>query len=126
MAMEHRWNSRKSISMPVTINGAPAGPVHGRLKNIGLGGMCVSLRTRLQQNSVVELILALPQGTLSRIVRVQAMVVWAGQEAAGLMFCHFDKATIQVLQHLLYAKSEATREQVAPVLAPSTSERAQV
>ena len=100
MGMEHRWNTRTPVNVTVTLNYPLASPIRGRIRDISLGGLLVSTPGNLDRNSIVEVVLSLPEGALTRIIRLQAMVVWATANRAGLMFCHFDRAIFRVLQAL--------------------------
>lgn len=101
MGMEHRWNSRRPVSVGVAVHGPDERATIGRITDIGLGGVRLSLPLRLFRNTVLELAFTPSADLFSQPVRVQALVVWADAGGAGLMFCHLDPETLRLLRHLL-------------------------
>lgn len=105
MGMEHRCGARRVIDAGVIIDSRPAGLVHGRIRNISVGGLYVKMRpVPGMTNDRVKIIFVRHDRGVCRIYRMPAMIVRWSREGAGLMFNSLTSNSFYALLAILLAE----------------------
>ena len=104
MGIEHRWSSRKDITLKVNVYYPPIGMIDGHTRNISLEGMFIDLegvripaQARLEVGFTAEL-----HGRCTEH-RLPAYVVHANENGVGLMLQHTDYREFDALRYMLNA-----------------------
>lgn len=100
--MEQRNSQRCPVSLDVILNYGSLGLVHGRVLNIGMGGMFVETgRIQLPVFASVEASLVLESGKLLAPLQIDTIVVRCVEKGIGLMFGDLPSDTRETLQHIV-------------------------
>lgn len=103
--IDHRYSLRRTVNSEVVLKYRALGLVHGRVKDLGVGGMFVDLgRVQLPLNAVVEVSLFCKniQKGHHQTYSAEAMVVHQSDGGIGLMFLDLDPQCQIFLHDLVY------------------------
>ncbi|MHB8453615.1 MAG: PilZ domain-containing protein [Acidiferrobacterales bacterium] len=95
--MEHRWHVRRPVASRASLNGTPFGPFRARICDYGVGGVRVETPVALISNLCVELVFTVEDHGIVQLFRVPALIVWASDNAAGLMFCEINPESFRAI-----------------------------
>ena len=99
MRLEHRWSSRKEISLDVNLYYPPVGMINGTTRNISLEGMFVDTHgIDIPRQARLEVAFRTQHGNREKVHRLPAYVVHGSEGGVGLM-----------LQHVCYHEFDALR-----------------
>ncbi|BAU48847.1 hypothetical protein SVA_2297 [Sulfurifustis variabilis] len=112
--MEHRCGTRRQIDTGVIVDCRPNGLIHGRIRNISVGGLFVKMRPMpgLASDRVKVVFVRRERG-VSRIYRLPAVVMRWSREGAGLMFSELTPNAFYALLAILLAEEQRHRERAA-------------
>ncbi|HEX7045653.1 MAG TPA: PilZ domain-containing protein [Burkholderiales bacterium] len=122
MGMEHRCGTRRVIDAGVIIDSRPAGLVHGRIRNISVGGVFVRMRPIPgMTNDRVKIVFVRHDRGVCRIYRLPAVIVRWTRDGAGLMFSELTSNSFYALLAILLAEERrnASRKAAVGQSAPS-------
>src|SRR5690606_36715764 len=111
-----------SIDAGVIIDSRPAGLVHGRIRNISVGGMFVRMRPIPgMTNDRVKIVFVRHDRGVCRIYRLPAVIVRWTRDGAGLMFSELTSNSFYALLAILLAEERrnASRKSAVGQSAPS-------
>lgn len=112
--MEHRCGTRRQIDADVIVDCRPQGLVHGRIRNISVGGLFVKMRPMPGlPNDRVKVVFVRRERGVSRIYRLPAVVMRWSREGAGLMFSELTPNAFYALLAILLAEEQRERERAA-------------
>ena len=105
MGMEHRCGTRRAIDAGIIVDCRPAGLVHGRIRNISIGGLYVKMRpVRGMTNDRVKIVFVRHDHGVCRIYRLPAVIIRWSREGAGLMFSELTSNSFYALLAILLAE----------------------
>jgi hypothetical protein len=104
MGVEHRWSSRKAISMDVNLYYPPVGMINGKTRNISLEGMFVDLEgTQIPAQARLEICFTAETHGRATEHRLPAYVVHGNDRGIGLMLQHVGYREFDALRYMLNA-----------------------
>lgn len=104
MGVEHRWSSRKEISLNVNLYYPPIGMINGRTRNVSLEGMFIDLEgVRIPAQARLEVAFTAELHGRCTEHRLPAYVVHAGENGVGLMLQHVGYREFDALRYMLNA-----------------------
>lgn len=104
MAVEHRWSSRKDISMDVNLYYPPVGMINGKTRNISLEGMFVTLKgVKIPPQARLEICFSAKTRGKTTEHRLPAYVVHGSDNGVGLMLQHVGYREFDALRYMLNA-----------------------
>ncbi len=108
-SIEGRHDPRVGVDLPVDIySGSFAGPLPGRTRDVGLGGICAATGALIAAKSIQRIVLKLPDGPLE----MEAEGVWqrdSGEDSAvltGIAFVRPDDAARDRLWELVVNRAK--------------------
>lgn len=102
--MEHRWDRRHPLDIPLTLLVPGQGVVRVQSRDISLGGINIHCPgVVLRRNTLVSVVLSLREGDTLFRHALQALIVHTADNSAGLMFMDVDLETVHVVNGLLNA-----------------------
>jgi hypothetical protein len=106
--MEHRCGTRRTIDAEVIIDCRPAGLLHGRLRDISVGGLYVKTKPLAgMMNDRVQIVFVRHDDRgVCRIHRLPGAVVRWTREGAGLMFSELTSNAFYALLAVLLAEEQ--------------------
>lgn len=108
--LEHRWGKRESIGVEVGLHRVGRQPLRGRSLNISTSGIFVATFGQdLTLHAQVELVLVFSDSSVTRIKRLEAMVVRLADNGVGLAFADPSTREVQQLLALCRGHNQATR-----------------
>jgi hypothetical protein len=115
--MEHRCSRRKPVSLDAVFSYRSLGLVHGRIRNIGMGGMLVETgRIRIPVYAELATSLFLDDNSTTPL-RLDAVVVRSGEYGVGLMFDQLTSEMRDALHSFIYGNRQpAEGVEIAPSL----------
>lgn len=116
MGLEHRGGTRRAIDAGVIIDCRPAGLIHGRIRNISVGGMFVHMRPIPgMTNDRVKIVFVRHDRGVCRIYRLPAVIVRWTREGAGLMFSELTSNSFYALLAILLAEERRNASRTSAV-----------
>ncbi len=104
MGIEHRWSSRREISLDVNLHYPPVGTINGTTRNISLEGMYVDLKgVRIPPQARLEISFVAEIGGRTVEHRLPAYVVHQHDDGVGLMLQHVGYREFDALRYMLNA-----------------------
>jgi hypothetical protein len=104
VGLEHRWSTRKPVSLNAVVFHRPLGLIQVTVQDISLEGAFIRCAAvKLPHQAIVELSFALDTAGKQTIYQMQAMVIHHARNGYGLMFKNFKLEAFRALKDLLYA-----------------------
>ncbi len=104
MSVEHRWSSRKEITLDVNLYYPPVGMINARTRNVSLEGMFVELNgVQIPPQSRLEICFTAENRGKATEHRLPAYVVHQRQGGIGLMLQHVGYREFDALRYMLNA-----------------------
>jgi len=103
--IEHRWNPRFQIAIPVALNFKNGAYGHGVALDISAGGLFVKTAVRSWHGSCVDVRITVMQADQSYPVRLPSLVVHRNRNGIGVMFLELDEQADRFVAELLRANA---------------------
>ena len=104
MAVEHRWSTRKPLSIEVNLYYPPLGMINGKTRDISLEGMFVELQgVHIPPQSRLEVAFTAATNGKQTEHRLPAYVVHQRDGGIGLMLQHVGYREFDALRYMLNA-----------------------
>ena len=104
MALEHRWSTRRNVSLEGIVFHRPVGLLPVRILDIGLEGAFISGDgVELPVPGGIELTFAIDIDGRKTLYHMNAMVIHQSRDGYGVMFREFRLEAFRTLMDMLYA-----------------------
>lgn len=90
MSMEHRWGMRRPLGIDVIVDYRPAAMGRGHIADASVSGLFVKTSLLLPLHARVKLIFAVREDGVTRLHRLEAVVVRSTSDGVGLMYLQFN------------------------------------
>jgi hypothetical protein len=91
----NRWCQRIELDIPVQVAAHASPTIHGRLKNLSLGGALIEADHELRLHAYIEVSIKLPE--TGRCAKVMARITREVEGAIGIQWCEFAPSAIEEL-----------------------------